>query len=236
MEVFQKINAPFKRYLEGPKRGKLIHGDWSRPEFDYLKDCEWEFTRKVDGTNIRVGYRRQVNLGDRFGPLVECAGRTDRAVLPRPLLEYIDKTFTVELFQEALPETQNIILFGEGYGAGIQSGGKYRPDQSFVLFDVMIDGMYLERHNVEDIGERLGIEVVPLLGYGTLQDAIDIVSTGLTWDRNGRMTKWGGSRINGLKSHWGDFEEEGIIAKPKVPMFDRMGNRIIVKIKGKDFK
>ena len=41
---------------------------------------------------------------------------------------------------------------------------------------------------------------------------------------------------NGLKSTFGDFEAEGIVARPVVPMFSRNGDRIIVKIKGKDFK
>jgi hypothetical protein len=47
------------------------------------------------------------------------------------------------------------------------------------------------------------------------------------------VVRWG---RGGLKSQWGDFEAEGIVARPKVDLFDRGGNRIICKIKGKDFK
>jgi hypothetical protein len=57
---YPKIDGLFKRYTEGPERNKLIHGNWTRVEYEYLKDCEWIFTEKVDGTNIRVywdGYK-----------------------------------------------------------------------------------------------------------------------------------------------------------------------------------
>lgn len=39
----------------------------------------------------------------------------------------------------------------------------------------------------------------------------------------------------GFTSTWGDFIAEGIVARPEVELFDRMGQRIITKIKYNDF-
>lgn len=245
METYHKIQTLFKRDLDGSKtgkKGKMIEGDWTTPELAYLAGNEWEFTEKVDGTNIRIGYAHSKAMQE-LGSVVEFAGRSDNASIPDPLRQHLEETFPREKFWEAFPDLDGtVVLFGEGYGPKIQKGGgNYRDDASFVLFDVKIGDFWLDRKNVNDIAQKLGIDSVPVLGTGTLQDAIDIVSTGLTWDKNGQMKNWGGSiegkrMFAGLRSQWGDFEAEGIVARPVVPLFDRAGRRIITKIKAVDFK
>jgi hypothetical protein len=90
-----------------------------------------------------------------------------------------------------------------------------------VLFDVKIGDFWLTRPNVNDIADKLGIDSVPVLGTGTIHDAINIVK-------------------NGLESRWSTktkgFEAEGIVARPVVPLFNRKGERIIAKIKARDFR
>jgi hypothetical protein len=230
METYHKINAPFKRHLEGPDKGKLILGDWSLPVFGYLADCLWEFTEKVDGTNIRIGLRRASgeNVTD-----VEIGGRTNNAVIPDSLLWVLNGMFTDATANAEVTkwmqrnELSDVILFGEGYGPKIQGGGKYRTDHSFVLFDVKVGNFWLDRDNVNDVGNQLGIDTVPILGIGTLWDSIDIVS--------GKRDDY--SLIEGtLASQWGDFAAEGLVIRPVVPLFDRRGERVVTKIKAKDFK
>lgn len=232
VETYHKIQTLFKRDLDGSitgQKGKMIEGAWTTPELEYLAGNEWEFTEKVDGTNIRIGWNYQDYE-------VEFAGRSDNAVIPTPLLDYLEDAFTPYLFEKAGLNDGKIILFGEGYGPKIQGGGKYRGDHSFVLFDVKIANWWLHRKDVDDIAGKLGIDSVPTIGYGTLNDAISMVRSGirisgLEWARYD-----GGSVHGGLKSTWGDFEAEGIVARPKIPMFDRKGQRIITKIKAVDFK
>ena len=62
---YHKISTPFKRHFDGPNKGKLIMGDWAVPELDYLSSNYWEFTEKVDGTNIRISLLRStlINSG-----------------------------------------------------------------------------------------------------------------------------------------------------------------------------
>ena len=234
METYHKIQTLFKRFTDGPKKGKMIHGAWTTPELEYLKDNEWLFTEKVDGTNIRIGLDPYLHPDDQ----VQFAGRSDNAMIPKPLLDYLLATFKSYPYHvfDSQPAPR-VVLFGEGYGPNIQGGGKYTSQHKFVLFDVKIENWWLSRDNVNDVASKLGIESVPVLGTGTLQDAIDIVSTGITFNKGGGIVRWGGGSIpNGLRSQWGDFEAEGIVARPLVPMFDRKGERIITKIKAVDFR
>lgn len=215
METYHKIQTLFKRYQDGPNRGKMIRGQWTTPELEYLAGNQWEFTEKVDGTNIRI-------LAGGGWSEPKFAGRSDNATIPIPLKRHLEDTFTTELFEKA--GLDNIILFGEGYGPKIQGGWKYRDDHSFVLFDVKIGDWWLDRSDVDDIAGKLGIDSVPTIGTGTLHDAVDIVTEGLS-------SEWGG-----IVGEPNEFEAEGIVARPVVPMFDRKGNRIITKIKAVDFR
>lgn len=212
METYHKIQTLFKRDMDGSitgQKGKMIEGQWTTPELEYLAGNEWTFSAKVDGTNIRIGY----DLDPHHLNRVEFAGRSDNASIPEPLKRYLEATFTTDLFEKA--GLNNIILFGEGYGPNIQGGGKYRDDHSFILFDVKIGPWWLSRENVRDIANKLGIDVVPEIGRGSLYDAITSVRAGLT-------------------SQWGSFYEEGIVARPVAELFDRSGQRIITKVKHVD--
>lgn len=232
METYHKIQTLFKRHQDGKNKGKMIRGAWTTPELEYLAKNEWEFTEKVDGTNIRVSYDPFLHPDDhvRFG------GRTDRAQIPEGVLEYLTHHFSASALADVLHGDgmpPRVVLFGEGYGPKVQDGGKYRDDHSFVLFDVKIGDWWLLRKDVDDIAKKLGIDSVPVVGHGTLHDAIDIVSTGITFTDTGSVKRWG---RKGLDSKWGAFEAEGIVARPVVPMFDRKGQRIITKIKAVDFR
>jgi len=213
MKEYHKIQTLFKRDLDAPGK-PMIEGDWTTPDLAYLAGNEWVFTEKVDGTNIRIQY-----LPHGY-PAVQFGGRTDNAQIPTKLFTYLQTTFPSSVFIEA--DLPKLTLYGEGFGAGIQSGGgNYSLTQKFVLFDVVVHGedqdWWLERDNVEDIANKLDVEYVPTIGRGTLYDAIDMVKSG-------------------LKSQWGNFTAEGIVARPAVQLWNRKGERIITKIKGRDFK
>ncbi len=85
------------------------------------------------------------------------------------------------------------------------------------MFDVKIDGWWLRRADVEDIANHLGLTVVPIVGRGTLTRLSSFVE-------------------NGFLSTWGNFQAEGVVARPEVELQDRGGRRIITKLKKKDFR
>lgn len=173
---------------------------------------EWDVTEKIDGTNIRVilSAAGEVTFG----------GRTDAAQIPADLIKYLINTFQADRMKSVLwlESPVDVVLYGEGYGAGIQKGGGlYRPDKSFLLFDVLIAGKWwLSRESVEDIAQQLGIDAVPYLGRWRLEGIVNLVR-------------------EPFPSHIGTAIAEGIVARPIEPLFDKHIKRIIIKLKTKDF-
>lgn len=208
MKEYHKIKTLFER---DEKTKKLIEGQYRSETVHYLANSMWDFTEKIDGTNIRI-------LWD--GHKVTFAGRTDKAQIPSQLTNRLFELFGGEtneqIFEQKFGETE-VMLVGEGYGAKIQKGGDYRDDQDFILFDVMINDNWQPRESVNDIASSFGIDVVPLVFTGTLQEGIDFVKTKPD------------SKIGKAKS-------EGLVGRPTVELQDRTGERVIVKIKVRDFE
>lgn len=211
MKEYHKIQTVFKRD-PATQHKTLLHGDWSLPEFGYLANNEWIFTEKVDGTNIRV----MVGLDGKltFG------GKTDAASIPAFLVSRLEARFFPqhEHLKEMFPAGG--CLYGEGYGPKIQKGGgNYRADADFVLFDVKVGDWWLQRSDIEDVGRKLLLDVVPIIGAGTLHYMVKRA-------RDGFVSTW---------NHTGAFQAEGIVARPATELKTRNGERIITKIKHKDF-
>ena len=209
MREYPKIETIFNRDTEGTK--KLIFGTYRDETVKYLRFNDWQFTEKIDGTNISVEWD---------GHVVSFHGRTERAQIPKHLLEYLERTFLTTEAEELFEQTygdKNVILYGEGYGAKNQNGGNYRSDVSFILFDVLIGDNWQEREWVEKTAKMFGIDVVPVVCVGSLEEGIDYV-------------------MEHHPSTIGTAMMEGIVGRPMVEMRDRLGKRIIVKIKWEDFK
>lgn len=207
---YPKIPGPFRREVTGLNKNKVIPWAWTSKELEVLSDIPWRFTEKVDGTNIRVIWG---------GHKPEFRGRTDKAQLPPKLISALIEMFPEELFEQKFSH-DSVILFGEGYGAGIQKGGgNYRSDNSFILFDVKIGDWWLQRSDVEDIADSLGIDVVPVRFEKPLNEMIRDMA-----------------HYNYLRSHVAEkiSDSEGLVGTPEVPLFSRKGERIIVKLKGCD--
>lgn len=212
---YQKIATPFKR---DPQTKKLMIGTFTDPSIDALQhSADWFFTEKVDGTNMRV-------LWD--GHKLVYLGRTDRAEFSHDQVVAITRIFGGEdmetLFEQKFGATP-AILYGELYGPKIQNGGNYRADIGFMLFDVRIDSLWLHQNDVEDIGIELGLEVAPV-----------ILSDSDLWD--GVNTVQDGFKSVVAKSHSGkDIYAEGLVGTTYSGLLTRRGERVIVKIKHRDF-
>ena len=195
-----------------PKK-PMIMGAFSTPELAYLADAVWHFTEKIDGMNMRIMWD---------GAKVSFGGRTENANIPGNLVKrlterFVDKDSPLYADLNKVFGVNPAIMYGEGYGAGIQSGGHYRKDQDFILFDVFINNYWLNNSDVKEIAQTCGLPIAPTVGCGTLYDGIEMVR-------------------GGMKSLICDGPSEGIIARPMVQMFDRYGQRIITKIKCVDWK
>lgn len=202
---YHKIQSLFKRD-PATNNKRFLLWEWTLPEFEYLRNVEWYGTEKIDGTNMRV-YRNPLKI----------AGRTDNASIHQGLYAHME-TVREKLKASDLP--LDTVLYGEGYGAKIQSGGQYIPDgQSFVLFDVMISGNWQPRQSVLDIAIKLDLPVAPLLDCLTLTMWVNAISSG----------KYRKSILHPSANN------EGVVLRPNVELKTRTGDRIITKLKFKDF-
>jgi len=211
MRTYEKIETLYERSMEGKKQ--LIRGQWRNKTVEMLKDIQWDWTEKVDGTNIRIQW-------DGHG--VSFGGRTERASIPSHLVNRLNEIFggeeSAQMFEQLFGERQ-VILYGEGYGNKIQGVGKqYIPDGvDFILFDLLIGENYQPRESVERCAKAFGIRAVPVVGTGTLQEAEEYVR-------------------RHPQSLLGDLPMEGVVCRPVEELLDRCHNRVIVKIKYRDFK
>ena len=203
-----------------------------RPEFGMIK--RWSLTEKIHGMNTRI------TLFDN-GEVVY-GGKTDEAKMPSELLEYLKKIFTSEKMKSTfwLPNRRipkSATMYGEGYGPGIVPGsGIYRSDVAFRLFDCLIidedNNWWLERYSLEDIARKLGIKCVPLLEViNFLPHSVDEIRQIFIDHRNRMVIVEDGGQVEFAS------EGEGVVAKtyPEL-LFNRKGERIMWKLKIKDFE
>jgi hypothetical protein len=212
MKEYSKIDTLFER-----DEAFRVTGVLKRPVFADIS--RWIVTEKIDGTNIRVSMEHGASE-------IKIGGRSDNAQIHADLVRYLYATFTpAKMATLFLPETQagtRIMLYGEGFGAGIQKGGAYRPDKAFIAFDALVeqgdDAWWQDDATVTEFAARLGIERAPVLGEWSLDEIVQRVREGI--DSVCAQTK---------------CRAEGIVARPREPLFDRRGQRLILKLKTKDF-
>ena len=218
---YPKIDTLFMR----DNRKVIIPDQFCNPLFYHLSDLKWEATEKIDGTNIRVIVLPPEEDGGMVR--VEFMGREENSEIPKKLLAKLKSLFPVENLNEVLNSGERkldnvAVLYGEGYGVNIQKPGKrYNPkDVDFILFDVKIGNWWLLRDNVEDIANKLGIKVVPIVGHMTIPEAIEKVRSGFLSTESDDKT----------------LQAEGLVLKCPYGIRDRSGDRIVTKIKTKDFR
>lgn len=211
MREYPKIETVWNR---DEKSKAVIPGAWRLPEFALIKS--WRATEKIDGTNIRVGLTDdgRLNIG----------GRTDAAQVPTPLLAHLMATFTPDALKAKFPDTP-FTIFGEGYGPKIQNGGAYRSTPGFRIFDVLVGEWWLLADGVADVAKTFGVPVVPDLG---VIETVPTTSTELASviDVSRTAQEDGGSGVRA----------EGIVVRAEPALFTRKGDRLMWKLKFRDFK
>lgn len=173
----------------------------------------WHWTEKVDGTNIRA-------IWDYSTRKLTFGGKTDNAQMHADLLKWLYSHITVDQVAEVFPAA-NAVLYGEGYGAGIQKGGgDYSPEKKLILFDVLVmEKWWLNDEQMRDVAGKLSLDAVPSFGEMTLEDASEFV-------RGGFKSR---CAVNVAK------DAEGLVGRPLETLFDKKGARLITKLKTKDF-
>lgn len=211
--VYHHIDAPTiqdDEWGKTHKQRKLISESgcgYRTKALEYLRDQEWHYKRKIDGANLRVQWNGEQALWN---------GKSNSFVCGANLAEYMNETFLEEIFEEKFGRDKVVTLFGEHMGPKVQVNELGLEKDEFILYDVNIDGTWLDTDGIMDTAEYFKIRTVYDLmdnryPYDTLDELIRRVSSG-------EFAQW-----------------EGIVATPLVELRDQNGQRIIVKIKNRDY-
>jgi len=205
---YPKIETLFHRHSD---TFKVIESQFKDEVYDLIK--VWEFTEKIDGTNILINY-------DPESATMAIGGRTASSQLPGGVVGYINSIVTYDDLTAVFGD-KPVTIYGEGYGYGIQSGGDYVSGeklQRFIAFDVKVGHMWLAYKDVVDVCNQLNIPVVPFIGEMTLAEATAKVKAG--------FKSLIGNRLK---------DAEGLIGRTRIPLKDNLGRRLILKLKSCDF-
>jgi len=207
MSEYHKIETLYER---DEKTFKVKVGQLKNRTYSLLKT--WHWTEKVDGTNIRCIWRDgKLTFG----------GKTDNAQIHADLIKWLYENITTDKLRAVFPEdVTSVVVYGEGFGAGIQKGGgDYSPIKKLIVFDVLVGTWWLSYENVCDVAAKLGLDVVPSFGEMTLENATGFV-------------------FHSFKSRCAiniSKQAEGLVGRPLETLFDKKGHRLITKLKTKDF-
>lgn len=251
-------NCPVEKWKK--MKNKIILGDFSFKEVSYLFDCPWEAYSKIDGTNSKIGYFPSTNtikvegktenaqsqqgqfeyleeIADKIKPIME-------ELFPKECAKFVPikdvsnkiKYWTVDSNDETeciIPTSDGkykvaleelpIYIYGEYFGSKIQKcGSRYiKNGHDFLVFDINIQGWWVPKEYRDEICDKLGLKTVPYLGNMTLREIENMVIDGFE-------TKYQNASDPTLI-------EEGIVARPTVPLCNERGDRIIVKVKYADY-
>jgi len=273
LETYTKIDTMYRRYIFDSKdcpnkdwlkfKNKIILGEFSNKEAEYLFNNLWEAYSKIDGTNSKIAFfpsTQEIMWGGKsdkassqhgqFEMLEEIANRIKPIlceIFPKETarftpvkegnkIKFWDVSSEIDRYANANPVTPNregqyevcleevpIYIYGEYFGSGIQKcGSRYIKDgNDFRVFDICQQGWWTPKDVRDELCKKLGLKTVPFLGHMTLADIEKLV-------RAGFPTKF-------EETNDPTLIEEGIVARPTLPICDTRGRRIIVKVKHCDY-
>lgn len=254
--IFDASKCPNKAWAKF--KNKIILGEFSFKEAGYLFNCPWEAYSKIDGTNSKIAFfpstgeirvegktEKAQSQHGQFEKLQEIGERIKPqlcAMFPKESARFAPvknkETNKVQYYLEAAGDAMiepkagfcgvqleevPIYIYGEYFGSGIQKcGSRYiQNGNDFLVFDIKQQGWWTPKDVRDALCKGLKLNTVPFLGVMTLKEIEDKVRAGFTtqFDRAADPT----------------MLEEGIVARPTIPLCDGSGNRIIVKVKYCDY-
>lgn len=175
-------------------------------------------TEKLHGTSARYGiYDGKILIGSRnqqfeYDGNDESLSSVYSTVFLRDEIEN-----KLNALKDLYPNSSSVAMYGEIAGPGIQGKtfkyGKERPE--FFLYDISIDGKYLNWNEYKEVVDRLELQACPVLAGPIEMKAVDVDAI---------LNQHYG--ISCLDSHI----KEGIVVKPVVEKFVEKLGRVVLKI------
>lgn len=265
MKVYQKINTMYKRYMfdtktcPNPKwnvmKNKIVIGDFSDKDCEYLFKTLWHTTSKIDGTNSKIAY--YPSTGE-----IKVGGKSDNAQSQQGQFEYLEA-----LGNELLPKLQEMFPKESAVFSIVKeqkktlffdaTGSTYTPDcEGYHTVKLEEDPIYIYgeyfgsgvqkcgRRYIENGHDFLVFDIwkqgyyLPMEELNEMCEKLGLKQVPYIGEMtlsdieemvmNGFTTKLEGASDPTLV-------EEGIVARPVNPLLDSRGNRIITKVKTCDY-
>lgn len=196
-----------KRKLTLPRNKNNVYRDMLLVQ---LQMTQWQFKRKLDGENLRVFWDGEQALWN---------GKSNKFQCGAELTDFMNNTFIEEIFEEKFGRDKKVYLFGEHMGPKSQGNELGLMKSEFVLYDVNINDFWLSSEDIKEIAKYFNIKTC----YDFMPDENVCNFTGSLYDlindtADGRFKDW-----------------EGIVATPCVECCYQNSDRVIVKIKNKDY-
>lgn len=132
-----------------------------------------------------------------------------------------DKNFLTEKFTDIFD--CDVVVYGEAYGGKQQGMSEtYGKELKFVVFDVKVDGIWLDVPNAADVANKLGLDFVSYVKISTNIDRLNEER-----DRDSMQAVKNGCGEGKLR--------EGVVLRPLIEVIKSNGKRVIVKHKGESF-
>lgn len=202
-----KLLTLFKR----DDKFKVIPGEYTNPRFAQVG--EWLVTEKMDGTSVILSIHNGVDGGYSY------YGRTAKSQFTPAMSEFLDDAASMALFSLADYGINQVDLYAELCGPGIQGNPHGLTEMKLFVFDVRIGDFWLDWTNVKDVAAQAGLETVyEYPGTHTVESML------MDLDPNHK-----------LHIPLGDKYLEGFVARTDPLLYDNQGNRIMWKLKVSDF-
>lgn len=183
-------------------------------------------TEKIHGTNCRLGLVRDNN-----GEFIFCAGshKVRRQEGQGLYWEFMDENMMnmLSFLSDSYDSDEescchDVVVFGEIFGPGIQDMQYGRPGHDFRVFDISVDGLYLDYWNMISVCDTHGLLVVPQLSAGDF--SLELV----------KVHTYGPSTFDGITDKFKD--REGCVIRPVVEAHsDILGGRLVLKSVSADY-
>ena len=250
--TYQKINTLYKRDANNVI---MQYADWADPAYSYLRNCLWDATTKIDGTNIRIEVTQVPNIVDNSDVVgvswnVDFKGKTDNANIPKNLVKYMNDNFPEDKVLNALGLKKYMDRNDWVEKGWIVSKEDPKPDyekipKRYTLYGEgygagiqKCGGRYI-RNGVSFIGFDVKVDDLYLFRENMV-DIFNKLNCPTTF-YHGQMTIDEAVQIvrNGFIDEIAEdrtFLAEGLVLSSPIGLKNRRGERLVVKIKYCDFE
>lgn len=210
---YRKIYTLFER----DSKFKIV--DSLEPHLEGITNIKkFVVTEKIDGTNCGIVIT------------------PDKQVLIRKRSDFIKDDKEHHIYYEAIntidlerikdyfhDSEATITIFGEACGGSIQKHGTiYSDEPTFMVFDVQVNNSFFDWLSLKKFCSEVGLKIVPYLGDTILEKY---------------TVEYMKNVLERCKKYLYDSEHsEGIVVRSEPPLLNKFGQRMMFKLKFRDFK